>query len=213
MTASDVELHCFRHAESEANVNWHLISGRSNETPLTPLGIDQAKALGRYLVANEILPDVVYASPAERTLQTAHYALNEMGLDIKPTTHDGLQEMDMGLWVGQPRDHVYSEAVLAEIERLGKDFKAEGGQSMNEVGEQMFRVASEVANLHADDSRTLRIFFFAHGVAIRCLASHIHNWSQTQTYEAHTPNASDSKFTMRNGMWQLNYLGKRTSQL
>ncbi len=211
MTAPKIDLYIIRHAESAANASGsHLIGGRSNETPLTEKGIRQAKQLGRYLFANDIRPDFIYSSPAVRTLSTAHYALAEMGIDRQPTVDDNLQELDQGRWVGRNRKDTYTTQVLDEIELLGKDFKSDGGESMNEVGNRMLDAISTIADRHANNDEMVTGVIFTHGVAIRCLASTIHNWPHKQTYETETPNASVSLFTRSSNEWNLQYLAQRS---
>ena len=212
MNQPPINLYVVRHAESEANAyGSHLIGGRSNETPLTEKGVEQAKQLGRYLLAKNIYPDFIYSSPAVRTLQTAHYALTEMGIDTEPTVDDNLQELDQGLWVGRNRNETYTDEVLANIQLLGKDFKADGGESMNEVGARMLAAVSTIADRHAHDSEAVTGILFTHGLAIRCLASIIHDWSHKQTYETQTPNASVSIFTRAAGEWHVESFANPTS--
>jgi broad specificity phosphatase PhoE len=209
-----IDLYVIRHAESAANASGsHLIGGRSNETPLTKKGVEQAKYLGQYLLAKGINPDFIYSSPAVRTLQTAHYALAEMGITSEPTIEDNLQELDQGLWVGRNRKDTYTEGVLANIQLLGKDFKADGGESMNEVGERMLAAISSIADRHVHESEAVTGIIFTHGVAIRCLASRIHDWSHKRTYETETPNASVSLFTRSAGEWNVQSFAENTSPL
>jgi probable phosphoglycerate mutase len=207
-----IDLYVIRHAESAANASGsHLIGGRSNETPLTEKGVEQAKQLGRYLFAKGIEPDFIYSSPAVRTLRTAHYALTEMSIASEPMIEDSLQELDQGLWVGCNRNDTYTEEVLADIALLGKDFKSDGGESMNEVGERMLTVISSIADRHATDNKVVTGIIFTHGVAIRCLASTIHSWSHKQTYETETPNASVSLFTRSGSEWNVRSFAENTN--
>lgn len=208
MAEVETKLYLIRHAESVMNTQAHLIGGRSNETPLTGRGVAQALKLGSYLIKRNIRPDIIYASPAVRTLETAEFSLRTMGINKKPIIHDELQELDQGKWVGLHREEVYTEEILADIERLGKDFKGDGGESMNDVGNRMFDWATEICP--PDSTEPTTIFAYTHGLAIRCLASRIQNWSQRQTYITETPNASISLFVFRDGEWNLNYLGKET---
>lgn len=209
MIKPEIELYAIRHAECENNVNNHIVGGRSNESPLTQRGIEQAKQLGRYLLANDVTPDFVYISPAVRTRDTARFALEELGIDIDPVVEHDLQELDQGLWTGRLRTETYTPDVLAEIARQGKDFKADGGESMNETGQRMLRAASVIADRHVDDDGTQRGFMFTHGFATRCLASTINDWSHQQTFETETPNASISLFTRTSGVWKMEYIGKK----
>lgn len=209
-----IDLYVIRHAESAANASGsHLIGGRSNETPLTEKGIHQAKNLGRYLRAKDINPDFIYSSPAVRTLQTAHYALTEMGIASEPTVENNLQELDQGLWVGRNRKDTYTDEVLSTIQLHGKDFKPEGGESMNEVGERMLTAISSIADRHATESKVVTGIIFTHGVAIRCLASKIHDWSHKKTYETETANASVSVFTRTANEWSLRSFSEKTNAI
>lgn len=211
MSSSAIDLYVIRHAESVANASGsHLIGGRSNETPLTKKGVEQAKQLGRYLFSKGIKPDFIYSSPAVRTLRTAHYALIEMGITSEPTIDDNLQELDQGLWVGRNRNDTYTEEVLADIALLGKDFKSDGGESMNEVGERMLMAMTSIADRHASNSEVVTGIIFTHGVAIRCLASAIHGWPHKQTYEAETPNVSVSLFTRTGDEWKLQSFAEKS---
>ena len=206
-----VKLYYFRHAESVANTKPQFIGGRSNETPLTDKGTEQAYQLGRALLARDLMPARVYASPATRTLQTADLALKAMGLSITPKVDPGLQEIDMGEWVGLNRDDVYGDQVMAEIKRLGKDQKPPAGESMNDVGQRMLATANGLVEPFETSDDTIIIFAFSHGLAIRCLASTIHNWSQTETFQALTDNASESLFIKDSQGWRLEYLGRDAS--
>lgn len=118
-----------RHGESEANRNLHLVSGRSNHTPLSPAGREQAQALGVALLDCDYLPDAIYTSPALRTVTTADLALRAMGITDSAQPDGRLQELDQGEWTGLPRDQVYSVANQAAIAAAGVDFKPPGGES------------------------------------------------------------------------------------
>lgn len=182
------ELYLIRHAETVMNTNPHLIGGRSNETPLTERGIEQAKRLGRAMLSKQIIPHKVFASPALRTIDTARYSLAEMSLDIEPIVEEAIQELGQGIWEGRPRIDAYTDSVLEDIARLGKDFKLERGESMNDVGHRMHKWISETFAAPNVDGVADRYFVYTHGGAIKYLASHILDWSHQQTYEAEIDN-------------------------
>lgn len=195
-----------RHGESLMNTQPHLIGGRANETPLTERGVEQARLLGRYLLAHDVLPTEVFASPAVRTLQTAKHALTEMGLAVEPTVADELQEMDQGDFVGRHRAEVYTPEVLLEINRQGKDFKLSSGESMNDVGMRMLTWIQ--ANVPTESQNGIeRTFVFGHGMAIRSLVSVLESWSRLQTYESVTQNTSITLLSHQDEQWRLAYLG------
>ncbi len=206
---TNTELYLIRHAESVANTQSHIIGGRSNHSPITERGITQARQLGSYFLANGIIPHEVHTSPAVRTLQTARYTLDTMGIPLIPHVNDALQELDQGDWTGLSRAKMYDEATFREIDRLGKDFKAPNGESMNETGERMHTWVHEYIPIDEVITDTKRVFAFTHGLATRCLASKLHGWSQSKTFREPTDNTSFSLFVCRDGMWQLEYLGRK----
>jgi probable phosphoglycerate mutase len=57
----------------------------------------KARAIGSCLKANNLMPDIIFASPLIRTIQTAVYAMEEAGLDQYPLTITNLfKEIDYG---------------------------------------------------------------------------------------------------------------------
>lgn len=188
------------------NVNRHLIGGRSNETPLTEKGVEQARSLAAYFLAQGIMPDRIFASPALRTLATADAVTQGMNLSTPVLIADEIQEMDQGQYVGLPRVEVYTEEVLDEIEKQGKNFKLPGGESMNDVGERMLRWVN--TQVLVEQTRNVdRTFVFGHGIAIRSLASYIEGWSHKVTYDSVTENTSLTLFSNEGDGWKLEQLG------
>lgn len=196
------ELYLIRHGESEMNTNAHLIGGRSNDTPLTEQGVQQAQLLGAYLLEQGIVPTDVFASPAIRTMDTARHALSTMGLATEPTIAHEIQEMDQGDFVGRPRIQVYTQEVLDEIKMQGKDFKLKGGESMNGVGRRMYDwVETTVSTLEGR-----RTFVFGHGLAIRTYLSTLYDWSHAETLSSEIGNTSITKLEYLNKHWELREL-------
>lgn len=67
-----------RHGQSEANLAG-LVAGSELESPLTPKGIEQAKATGQQLKSKSI--DAIISSPMQRALQTAITIGQEVGIN------------------------------------------------------------------------------------------------------------------------------------
>jgi probable phosphomutase (TIGR03848 family) len=73
-----------------------LLSGRMPGIDLSDKGVEQARAAGARLA---VLPiNAVYASPIERTTQTASYIAAPLGLEVQPLP--GVIEADYGDWTG-----------------------------------------------------------------------------------------------------------------
>ncbi len=88
------------------------VGGRT-DLPLVESGVEQAKALGRYLKDNSLIPDVVYASGLQRTIQTAKIAIKETGVTNPVFSLDIFNEIDYG-----PDENKTREDIVA---RIGED--------------------------------------------------------------------------------------------
>jgi len=103
------ELILVRHGESAGNVaaaeaeraGLEVIDleTRDADTPLSPLGAEQAAALGTWLrtqIAGDA-PDVVWCSPYVRALQTAVIALQEAGSTLAVRQDERLRDRELGI--------------------------------------------------------------------------------------------------------------------
>ncbi len=200
------EILLIRHAESAANVQLDIIGGRANHVELTKEGIGQAKRVGQYLGKQGIIPQVVYRSPAVRTMQTADYALGEADIHADVYIRDDLQEMSQGGYEGRNRHEVYTPEFIAEMNRIGKAAKLpdEHAESMSEVGDRMYAAAGEMFATLEDEQLAL---VFGHGLAIRCLASHIENWSREKTFNTKTDNTSLTSIQSDGVTMRVAYIG------
>ncbi len=198
-----MELYLLRHAESQMNTRPELITGRMNEVVLSDDGVKQDSMLGEYLLKNNIFPNIVYSSPAERTIQTARIALDSMGMtDTKLVVDCGIQEMDQGEWAGRPKREIYVESILRDMELKDKHFKAPSGESMHEVGERMFNFISSVNNGGEI------VFIFSHAMAIKCLIGFISGLNREEIYNLKVGNASVTLLVKEDNSLKLTYLGK-----
>jgi probable phosphoglycerate mutase len=93
-----------RHGENEWTKS-HKLAGRTPGVHLNDYGRQQAEALGQRLASLKL--DAIYASPLERTVETAQAIAQHQPVQV--TTHDGLLEVDYGKWTG------------AKIKKLAKD--------------------------------------------------------------------------------------------
>jgi len=84
--------------------------GARTDLPLTAKGEEQARAIGQHLKQNALLPDVVYTSHLQRTIQTARLAIKESGLSNPTYALDIFNEIDYG-----PDENKPEPKVLARI--------------------------------------------------------------------------------------------------
>src|SRR6187401_2480917 len=73
-----------------------LLSGRMPGIDLSEKGVEQAQAAAERVAVLKVA--AVYASPIERTTQTASYIATRLGLEVQPLP--GVIEADYGDWTG-----------------------------------------------------------------------------------------------------------------
>lgn len=161
-----------RHAECEMNLRLDTrIGGRSNGSPLTPLGVAQARALGARLArAITPAPASIHSSTAVRAAETAAACATAAGLPLSSiTTSDALLELDMGDWEGADRAACYGgPGVLDAIRADPTGWAAPGGESQAAVEARMAAYL-ETAVLPTVAPGGPPALVVGHGLAIKCL--------------------------------------------
>lgn len=199
-----------RHAETELNIQPHIIGGRSNHVGLTALGRAQAAAFGTWLAGSSIVPDAIYASPAVRTQHTAQLILQHGRLTLPVHTDDRLQELAQGVKEGADRKATYTQDVLARIANDPCNFKFQGGESVRDVQYRMSEVFADIAQTHPDET----VFVISHGLAIRSLVGHIDNRSHHDIIRVlDTPNVSVTHITTVGDNATVHYTGRDLANL
>ena len=96
--------------------------GCRTDLPLAPSGEAQARRIGEFLRLRRIAPDVVFAAPLQRSLDTARLALKALGRDLPITTDERFNEIDYGPDENQPES-----VVIARIgEQALRDWDEQG---------------------------------------------------------------------------------------
>jgi probable phosphoglycerate mutase len=123
-----------RHGESTANAQG-LLLGRS-DTPLTDLGVAQARAVANALSTTEVVE--VRSSPLQRALRTAEMVAGELPVIID----DRWVEVDYGEHEGRPLGDVPAE--VWQHWRTDPTYRPEGGEALAEVGERVAQACNEL---------------------------------------------------------------------
>ena len=196
-----LKVYLIRHAESEGNVNNHLIGGQSNHFKLTERGEKQAKLLGERLVRESVQFDQVYASTAVRARETARFACKGIGISVDQIRHtENLLELSQGEWEGQIRKNIYTPERLKKIRSNGYHFKAPGGESPFEVETRMFEWF-ESACKNWDEENPMSIAAFSHGFAIKALTCKIMNVDPSMSWRTIIHNTAITCFQYRKETW------------
>ena len=163
-----LDIFLIRHAESQGNVNRHLIGGRSDHFLLTDQGEIQAKKLGERLVEENLQFDEVFSSIAVRAHETARIVCKELSIPQQDIQLDErLVELSQGNWEGQVRSEILTPDMRATIAQNPWKFQPPGGESVKDVEERMYAWLWE--NLQKMPASGTRIAVFSHGMAIKSL--------------------------------------------
>jgi probable phosphoglycerate mutase len=154
------QLVLIRHGESEGNRERRFT--RTPEVPLTPEGLEQARAAARW-IASRFAPVRIVSSPFRRALQTSAALAETLGLpiDVEPE----LREMSYGDLAGQPYE------VGRGIRGVSPywDWRPPNGETLVEVLARAGAALDRLAAATPDDD----IVVVSHGGVMRALWRHV----------------------------------------
>ena len=169
-----LRLYLVRHGETEANLK-ELVAGQS-QSPLTDLGIRQAKALGDCF--QNIKLHKLYVSDMERAVQSAnHMALSQSKLTIDQR----IREIAKGAREGLPKVLTYEEAMIVRqadhplgysdlpLLESGDDVWKRVSEWMIDVIREATTETREIHNI--DANRFYSVLVVTHSGIIRTLCS------------------------------------------
>lgn len=171
------ELLLVRHGESLGNVAYRAayasgaqvidLDVRDADVELSELGVEQARALGRWLAAldGDATPESVWCSSYVRARQTARIALDEAGIELGVRLDERLRDRDAGVL-----DRLTARGVhelfpdeARRRDRVGKFYhQPAGGESWADVA---LRVRSVLHDIDADDADR-RVLVVAHDAVV-----------------------------------------------
>jgi broad specificity phosphatase PhoE len=163
MPGMSTEILLVRHGQSVGNT-LDLFCGH-DDTPLTPLGMAQARALGRRLAKTQI--DAVIASDLSRAADTARLATHGRGLAL--ALDPRLREMHYGEWEALP-----GKALGEKHPELMRAFfrgeaAAPGGETVAELRARTAPALLEIAEAH----RGRTVMVVSHGNAMMAMVAEL----------------------------------------
>ncbi len=122
-----------------------MLPGRAKGLHLADTGRQQAEAVAERLRA---LPkvDAVYASPLERTRETA--APIAKARDLKVVANRGLLECDFGDWTGRQLKELMKLPEWSTVQRYPSGFRFPNGESFAEMQTRITGAVADVAARH-----------------------------------------------------------------
>jgi probable phosphoglycerate mutase len=125
-----------------------MLSGRKPGIDLSDKGREQAEALAERLAALPIA--AVYASPIERTMQTASPVAGRHGLDVR--TLPGVIEADYGEWTGGKLGELAKEDLWRTVQRAPSRARFPSGESLAEMQVRMVAALERVVADHPGET-------------------------------------------------------------
>ncbi|HEV2567455.1 histidine phosphatase family protein [Sphingomonas sp.] len=180
-----------RHGQSAGNVAHDTaheqglaripLTGRDVDVPLSPLGEQQAQALGTWFASEDERPDVLLSSSYVRAQQTATLFRDAGGCDpaIPICVDERLREKEFGILDGLTATGVAATYPdQAEFRRiLGKFYhRPPGGESWADVILRLRSLLDTVSLHHAGE----KVMIVAHQVVVLCLRYIIENLTEAQ---------------------------------
>jgi probable phosphoglycerate mutase len=153
-----------RHGESEVNITKTISNRVTDHTPLTELGVNQAKQMLNLIKKDRKIISV-YSSPLTRAEQTARIIAADFGISIELA--DALREPYCGAIEGRNDPQAWQlHAAQENAWRAGQyDFSIAGGESYLDLKNRFVPFINHLISRHKDQSGTIVIV--SHGSVLR----------------------------------------------
>ncbi len=122
-----------------------VLPGRAKGLHLSDDGIAEAKRVAERIGEMKKVA-AIYASPLERTRETAAPIAKALGLDV--VTHKGLLECDFGGWTGASLSSLMKKKEWTTVQRAPSSFRFPNGESFTEMQTRMVTTLDEIRRAH-----------------------------------------------------------------
>jgi probable phosphoglycerate mutase len=123
-----------------------ILPGRAPGLHLSDEGTAQAIGAAERILELPKKPSAVYASPLERTRETARPIAKALG--VKVVTSRGLLECDFGDWTGKTLNSLAKKKEWAQVQRTPSSFRFPGGESFTEMTTRAYDTVIDLAQAH-----------------------------------------------------------------
>ncbi|MCG8673223.1 MAG: histidine phosphatase family protein [Pseudomonadales bacterium] len=147
-----------RHGQTSANIDklWHGWT----DTALTDEGRHQAEKAGLRLAKEHQDINAIYASPLQRTRDTAAAIAASLNKDV--AVHHDLKEYGIGELEGESFSDLHKIHKFFDKVNEDRHFAPEGGESIHEVATRMTAAIKELAERHPGE----KVVAVSHGAAM-----------------------------------------------
>jgi probable phosphoglycerate mutase len=120
------------------------LPGRAPGLHLSDTGREQADVAARRIAPLPVA--AVYASPLERTRETAAPIAKKLGLRVR--VDRGLLECDFGEWTGRPLKELFKLPEWSTVQRYPSGFRFPGGESFTEMQQRITGAIARLVEAH-----------------------------------------------------------------
>ena len=201
------EIYFIRHGESESNATPGLAAGTNFDAPLTKLGHQQAKLLGKRFKNDKINFDKVYCSTLTRAIQTTKNIF--IGMESPNNSFQkvpAIIEQQVPGWRGIPIEEAYAGETMAYMMEKGRDFVGPDGESIREVQKRATNWLEDELIYNRKlcrDPQTLTVAIIGHGNTMRSIFHYIMGFDQRLIYKIGVDNTSISRFLFNGKGWSV----------
>jgi len=154
-------IYIVRHGQTDYNVKG-IVQGRGVDSSLNEVGEKQAQFLFEYY--KDVPFDMIYISTLQRTFQTIR-AFEALGIPIEK--HEGIDEIDWGIYEGVEHDAIVSSVYMDTLRRWSQgelDIAVEGAETPLQLHERQKPFIHLLKNTEHQN-----IMVCTHGRSIRAL--------------------------------------------
>jgi probable phosphoglycerate mutase len=141
-----------------------LLSGRMPGIDLSDKGIEQAQAAAERLAVLTVA--ALYASPIERTTQTASYIAKRLGLEITPLP--GVIEADYGDWTGGKIAELAKTDEWRVVQAAPSRARFPGGETLRAMQSRMVDALDALVAAHPNET----VIVVSHADPIKAAIAH-----------------------------------------
>lgn len=170
MTNLKTTLLVVRHGQDEDNASGILNGHRDN--PLTELGMEQARTVGRKLKGTPVA--MIFSSPLRRASQTAAIIAGEMGRPGEVMKKSLLIERDFGEMTGKPVAEIPIHATsLLVTDRVIYFLEPEHGETFPEVYARAEKIVAEMKQFFPGQT----VLLVCHGDIAKMIQAVVKGWT------------------------------------
>ena len=143
-----------------------VLPGRAPGLHLSPEGVEQARGVaGRLAGLDRGRVKAVYASPMERTVETAAPIARACKLRVRRSP--GLIECDFGRWTGRKLQNLRRREEWTTVQRHPSGFRFPGGESFAEMQARALEAVAAICARHTGET----VVAVSHADVIKAIAA------------------------------------------